>query len=233
VTVNLGGNSYTGDTVMLTFVGDDANVHQGTTPVSYSEIDQGVATVTILNGTQVLQTASILPGQVVVTADHANNGFGFGFVPGGIGAGGFDPATVQPLYPAAISPTFVGGPYPDQIYDLTLGYAQAHAGQSGTGFSYGADGSAVLTAGLWICYDFQGTFASNCNLPAPILTDQGDFSITGSIQPWYASFRGIQFPLGVFTAEPLATNTVPEPGTLALIALALLVPQLARRRARA
>jgi len=228
--VGIGTNVYTGTTinVLLTFTGDDSNVHSGNTPVSFSEIHDGVATVTVLDGTTVLQSATILPGQIAVTADHSNDGFGFGLVPGGIGVGPLDLSLLQPLYPAAISPTFVGGPSPDEFYDLTLAYASARAGTSGTGFSYGADGSAILHAGLWSCDGFTGSFGSSCAFPASsIQTDQGGFSIIGNIQPWYAVLRGAT-PIGTFTAEPLAA--VPEPGTLALIGLGLAGVALARRR---
>jgi hypothetical protein len=209
----------TGLSVVLSFVGDDSNVHSGFTPLSFSEIHEGVATVSLLEGATVIRTATILPNQIAVTADHANDGFGFGFVPGGIGPGPLDLALLQPIYPAAISPTFVGDPYPDASYDLTLQYAIDHAGQSGTGFNYGADGSATLRAGLWSCDGFNGHFGSGCSFPASnIGTDQGGFSIVGDIQPWYALFRGA-LPIGTFTAQPL--STVAEPGSLALAGLAL------------
>jgi hypothetical protein len=226
--VALGSSVYTGATVRLSFVGDDANVHGGVSPLSFSEIHQGTATVTVLNGTQVLQTATFAPGQVAVTADHPNNGFGFGFVPGGIGAGGFDASLLQAAYPAAISPTFVGDPSPDQNYDLTVAYALAHAGTSGTGFSYGADGSAVLVAALWSCYDFQGRFGQGCALPSPMHTDHGDFSITCCLQPWYATFRGGPLPLGTFEARPLAA--VPEPSMPLLVSLGLLLVMIGGAR---
>ena len=228
--VELGANIYTGSTinVELTFAGDDSNVHTGNSPVAFAEIHEGVATVSILDGAQVLQTATFLPGQIAVTADQSNDGFGFGFVPGGAGPGPLDLATLQPLYPAAISPTFVGDPYPDQFYDLTLAYAQAHAGDSGTGFSYGADGSALLHAGLWSCFDFNGHFASPCTFPAAgIPTDQGDFSIVGDIQPWYATFKDGPLPIGTFTAAP--HGVIPESGSLALLCIALLGAAAARR----
>lgn len=229
--VELGANVYTGSmiNVELTFTGDDSDVHTGNSPVAFAEIHQGTATVSILDGTQVLQDATFLPGQLAVTADQSNNGFGFGFVPGGAGPGPLDLATLQPLYPAAISSTFVGDPTPDQFYDLTLAYAQAHAGNGGTGFSYGTDGSALLHAGLWSCFDFQGSFASPCTFPAAgIPTDQGDFSIIGDIQPWYAVFRDGPLPIGTFTATPLAV--VPEPGTLALLGIALAGVAATRKR---
>ena len=232
VPVTLGANTYTGDTVLLAFTGDDANVHHGTVPLRFSEIHQGSASISILNGANVIASANILPGQIVVNADHNNSGFGFGFVPGGVGPGGLDLSTFQPVYPAAISPTFVGGPAPDPNYDLTLAYAAAHAGEAGSGFSFGADGSAVLTAGLWLCYDFQGRFGSGCNAPVSIQTDAGAFAILSSVQPWYAAFRGIQFPLGTFTATPIAV--VPEPGTLTLLSVGLAAAAvLGRRRRRA
>ena len=229
--VGLGANVYTGSTinVELTFTGDDNDVNTGNSPVAFAEIHQGTATVSILDGTQVLQNATFLPGELAVTADQSNNGFGFGFVPGGAGPGPLDLATLQPLYPAAISSTFVGDPTPDQFYDLTLAYAQAHAGSSGTGFSYGADGSALLHAGLWSCFDFQGRFASPCTFPAAgISTDKGDFSIIGDIQPWYAVFRDGPLPIGTFTATPLAA--VPEPGTLALLGITLVGIAATRKR---
>ena len=231
--VALGANVYTGSTinVELTFAGDDSNVHTGSSPVAFAEIHQGVATVSILDGTQVLQTATFVPGQIVVTADQSNDGFGFGFVPGGAGPGALDLAALQPLYPAAISPAFVGDPYPDQFYDLTLAYGQAHAGDSGTGFSYGADGSALLHAGLWSCFGFEGHFASPCTFPAAgIPTDQGDFSIIGDIQPWYAVFRDGPLPIGTFTAAPL--GVAPESGTLGLLGIAVVIAAAIRRRSR-
>ena len=196
LTVGIGSNTYSGETIQLAFTGNDTDVHSGLSPVSFSEIDQGVATVTVLNGLQVLQTATFLPGQVVVSADHSNNGFGFGFVPGGIGMGG-SPNLLQAVYPAAISPTFVGDPSPDQFYDLTLAYAQAHAADSGTGFSYGADGSALLTAGLWSCYDFQGSFGrllptdADANRPRRLYHLRRSTAVVRSIPRWTSTPRNI------------------------------------------
>jgi len=228
--VGLGANVYSGATVRLSFVGDDQDVHSGGSPLSFSEIDHGTATVTVLDGSRVLQTATFASGQVVVTADHPNSGFGFGFVPGGIGASGFDPALLQAAYPAAISPTFVGDPSPDASFDLTVAYVLAHAGGSGTGFTYRADGSATLVAALWSCYDFQGRFGSSCALPTPMNTDHGAFTVTCCLQPWYATFRGGPLPLGTFEMKPLVA--VPEPATagLATAGLVVVLIGLSRRR---
>src|SRR5690348_11798195 len=73
-TMQLGSQTYTGDQVQFTFIGDDANVISGSISdgpssiLTYSAIYQGTASVSIMDaGGNVLANATFDPNQIVVS----------------------------------------------------------------------------------------------------------------------------------------------------------------------
>jgi hypothetical protein len=243
--VTLGGQTYVNDTVRFTFIGDDANVLSGCMPQSnggggcdptYQVIYVGSASVAISSGSTVLKQATFLPNQIFVSHDQNNQGFGFGFLPTGIAAGGFAASNIQPLYPAGISgyAQFNTVPAPTDgnwtfNYHLTLASAASLASLSTpfpgitptTPNPYLADGSASIFEAVYSCYNFGGSiYHGTCSSPATIATNLGSFSIGEIFEPVFTT-DGPPAPLiGQFTAAPLlSVSTVPEPGTFGLMVL--------------
>jgi hypothetical protein len=244
--VVIGSTNYSYNTYSTRFVfdGDDANVFRASVPfVAFAAIYQGTSKVEILNGSTVIASATFLPNQVVVSADLSNGGLGFGFVPGGIGASGFDVAQFQPLYPMSITNYGRGSFGYDQNYDLTLAFAQANAGisypapatwPSGV-LPFDADGSADIFGAVFSCNGFNGfLYAPGCGLGAPLKTDKGDFTIGPlvSLGGLFTYNANVMPMVGEFTARPLAVN-VTEPAPLALVIPALLLLATGRKRAAA
>lgn len=230
--VQIGSQTYADDQVVFTFTGDDINVVSGSIPdgpgsiLTYSAIYQGDASVTVKGPGGVLASADFAANQIVVSIDHRNQGVGFGFVPGGIGASGFDVTQLQPLYPAAISNYNV---FPGSTsdywagYDLTLAYAQA---QAPFATPFHADGSVDILAAVYSCNLFGGSiFFGACGSPAPIDTNLGAFTIDAIYEP---TTVGSTRPL--YIGEFTATAAVPEPGTLSLLCLGLAGLRLTKRR---
>ena len=236
--------AYNNYSTKFIFDGDDSNVVTALFPTGpssnllFSAIYQGSAKVEILNGTQVVASAVFAPNQVVVSADSENGGLGFGFVPGGIGASGFDPTLLQPLYPGSITNYGRGSFGYDQNYNLTLAFAAANAGQTYPAPStwpvglvpFQSDGSADIFGAVFSCNGFNGfLFAPGCTAPAPIATDLGNFTINPLISLGGIFVGNTSVPLvGEFTARPLVTS-VPEPATAQLAALGLMVLVVAAR----
>jgi hypothetical protein len=264
-TVTLGGTAYVGDQVEFTFVGDDRNVIHGSAPagsftIPYAAIYQGTGGIVISNGSQILANVQVAPNQFVVNADLSNVGYGFGFVPGGIGPSGFDVSQLQSIYPAGISNRGETGTTPTVTqygytgadpatrsfdpYDLTLASAMSLTSVTTSPFPtepargimpFGADGSADIFGAVYSCYGFNGSqYYPQCPGPVPpIVTSGGDFSIVGILEPALFTQNPQQSALvAEFTARPL---NVPEPPTtsLLLISIAGLVIAGTRRRFRA
>jgi hypothetical protein len=219
-TAHFGSQTYANVHVTFTFVGDDTNVVSGTTSagipgvpdISYSAIYQGVASVTVGGPAPVLASAFFSPNQIVVTVDHNNEGVGFGFVPGGVGASGFDVTQLQPIYPGSISdyqtfPGFTQTPPGWKGYDLTLAYPKNHTNYFGGEFH--ADGSVDIAAAVYSCNQFNGSiFYTSCASPAPIQTDRGAFTIDRIDEPTLTGVGVVN--IGEFTAAS-APPGVPSP----------------------
>jgi hypothetical protein len=185
-TVHIGAQTYANFPVTFTFVGDDANAVTGTvviggTSIIYSAIYQGVASVEVNSGPGgSLATAVFAPNQIVVSADHNNQGFGFGLVPGGIGPAGFDVTQLQPLYPAGVSIyAFFSGESLSNLYgyDLTLNYARNNTALN---TAFHPDGSVDILAAVYVCDQFNGSiYFMNCAFPPDaIQTDRGRLAST-------------------------------------------------------
>lgn len=188
--------------------------------MSLQQRAQGVASVTVSDSGGVLASAVFAANQIVVSVDHLNTGVGFGVVPGGIGASGFDVTQLQPLYPAAVG----GNPYYSGVgtvsccwtgYDLTLAYARNNASP---GSPFHADGSTDIFSFVYSCNQFSGS-ANNgtCGSPVPVQTNQGAFTID-KIFPSDALRAGQPVYIGEFTA----TSDTPEPSALSLLGTGLL-----------
>ena len=240
--VVLGGTSYaySGYSTRFIFDGDDADVFTATVPLAFAAIYQGTARVQILDGSTVLTTAVFAPNQIVVSSDIRNGGLGFGFVPGGIGAGGFDVSLLQPVYPMSITNYGHGSFGYDTAYDLTLGFAAANAGLSYVAPSYwpsgvlpfAADGSADIFGAVLSCNAFSGfLYAPGCSAGATLQTDQGDFTI-GPLIPAGLFVGDTRVPVvGEFTARALP-SAVPEPPDAPLVALGLVLATATTARSR-
>jgi hypothetical protein len=215
-TVHIGSQDYTNAQVTFTFIGDDANVVSGTLPggLTYSAIYKGCASVTVVGPAPVLVSAVFTPNQIVVSVDHRHEGVGFGFVPGGIGASGFDVTQLQPIYPGGISDTAV---LPGQTpsgwigYDLTLAYAQSHTNYYGGEFH--ADGSVDIFAAVYSCNQFSGSvYYMSCASPAWIqIENLGTFSIDAIFEPTWTGVGPVD--IGEFTAmaaSPCVPSGVPS-----------------------
>lgn len=215
-TVHIGAQTYANFPVTFAFVGDDANAVTGMVVIGgrsiiYSAIYQGVASVEVNSGPGgSLATAVFAPNQIVVSADHNNQGFGFGLVPGGIGPAGFDVTQLQPLYPAGVSIyAFFNGESLSNLYgyDLTLNYARNNTALN---TAFHPDGSVDILAAVYVCDQFNGSiYYMSCAFPPDaIQTDQGAFSIDEIPEP---TLVGSAFPLyiGEFTATPIGPVLVP------------------------
>jgi hypothetical protein len=218
-TVHFGSQTYTGAHVTFTFVGDDSNVVSGTTPsgipgvpdISYSALYQGCASLTAAGPPPLLVNAVVTSYQIVVTVDHNNEGVGFGFLPSGLGASGFDVTQLQPIYPAAISDDalFAGQTPPGwKGYDLTLAYAESHTNYYGGEFH--ADGSVDIFAAVYSCNQFNGSiYLISCGSPAPIQTDLGTFTIDVIVEPTWTGVGPVD--MGEFTAMAASPCVPPVP----------------------
>jgi hypothetical protein len=220
--VQLGSQSFTNVGVILTFIGDDANAFPGSTPsgipgvpdLTYSAIYKGVSSVTINGPGPAQTTAYFLPNQIVVSVDHANEGVGFGFVAGGVGASGLDATRLEPIYPGGISDRaiFSGQTHTGWIgYDLTFAYAMNHSNIFGGEFH--ADGSVDIIAAVYVCNQFNGSiYYVSCGAPAPIPTSLGTFTINTILEPTLTGMGNVV--LGEFTATVgPALPPVPSPPT--------------------
>jgi hypothetical protein len=219
-TAHLGSQTYANVRVTFTFVGDETNVVSGAAPsgipgvpdIQYSAIYQGVASVTVGGPAPVLASAFFSPNQIVLTVDHNNEGIGFGFVPGGVGASGLDATQLQPIYPGSITdygifPGVTQTPPGWKGYDLTLAYPKSHTNYFGGEFH--ADGSVDILAAVYSCNQFNGSiYYISCASPAPIQTDQGPFTIDRIVEPTLTGMGAVI--IGEFTAAS-APPGVPSP----------------------
>ena len=217
--VQLGTQVYSNVPVTFTLISDDTKVVSGTTPsgipgvdIAYSVIYQGSASVSIGAAGPAQVTANFSPNVLVLNIDHRNEGIGFGFVPNGVGSGGFDVTQLQPIYPGAISDYAIfSGVTQTQTgwrsYDLTLGYAQSHTNISGGEFH--ADGSVDIQAAVYSCNQFNGTiYYPSCAAPAALPTNLGMFTINMILEPTLTGMGNVV--LGEFTAAA-APAVAPAP----------------------
>jgi len=158
--VSLNGIHYHNAAVTLTFVGDTANVatFNGMTGIYANE--NGTASVQIVSGATVLH-ATFASGQVFVSLDQNNGGFGFSSF---VGAS----HTLEPAYPLGID----GNINPNGLNDLVTPIVQSGAQWSCIGFP--------------IAYPQH---SGHCGNPAayPLATDHGPFVI---YMPYYSMQGG-------------------------------------------
>ncbi|MBV8208466.1 MAG: hypothetical protein JO133_00225 [Burkholderiaceae bacterium] len=152
--VSLGGVRYHNALVTMKFVGLKSAVFpfSKTNAKGYTgsgwEIREGTASVQIVSGAQVID-AVFNAGQVFVSFDQANGGFGFGSIIGN------NPQNVEPAYPLGIDAVFVN------VKDLVTPVAQS-----------GRQWSCI---GVPVSPPLGGT--GRCGNPVPLQTDHGPFII--------------------------------------------------------
>jgi hypothetical protein len=150
--VRLGGHQYHRAQLTLSFFGDTKDLETFNTPVDFTQIIKGRASLVIVDGDEQIE-ATFNPGQVFISIDTTNGGEGFSSF---VGTG--KDRHLEPAYPLVID----GSGGSDDL--VTYGTYSGHA-WSCIGFP-----------------SFQDNFTntgSNCLNPEkfPLKTDHGDFVV--------------------------------------------------------